>query len=66
MDENKKKCPYCGEEILTTAKKCRYCGEWLAEQARAEEIEPQEKKMMVCPVCAEQIEVGTKVCPKKR
>ena len=24
-----KQCPYCGEEILTTAKKCKHCGEWL-------------------------------------
>lgn len=24
-----KLCPYCGEEILTTAKKCKHCGEWL-------------------------------------
>ena len=24
-----KLCPYCGEEILTTAKKCKHCNEWL-------------------------------------
>lgn len=24
-----KNCPYCGEEILTTAKKCKHCGEWV-------------------------------------
>ncbi len=23
-----KQCPFCGEEILTTARKCKHCGEW--------------------------------------
>lgn len=26
---DRKKCPFCGEEIMVTAKKCRFCGEWL-------------------------------------
>ena len=24
-----KRCPYCGEEIMTAARKCKHCGEWL-------------------------------------
>jgi len=29
-----KPCPYCAEEIATTAKKCRFCNEWLDGSAR--------------------------------
>ncbi len=29
MEQNKKTCPYCGEEIMAAARKCRWCGEWL-------------------------------------
>ena len=29
----KKKCPFCGEEIMAAAKKCKYCGKKLNAQA---------------------------------
>lgn len=32
MEPDKKKCPYCGKEIMVSAKKCRYCGEWLNDE----------------------------------
>jgi len=31
-----KKCPFCGEEILTAAIKCKHCGEWLGEKPHVE------------------------------
>ena len=52
--EEKKRCPYCGEEILAVAKKCKHCGEWL---------EQKDTQKISCPVCGEKIEADAKVCP---
>lgn len=36
--EEKKKCPFCGEEIMAEAKKCKHCGEWL-DKEHIEDVE---------------------------
>ncbi len=49
MEENKKKCPFCGAEINNEAKKCRFCGNWIDEE-------------ISCPYCAEKIKASAKKC----
>ena len=53
MEQETKKCPFCGELILAEAKKCKHCGEW---------IERDEKLMEACPYCGEDNPAGTVRC----
>lgn len=45
-EETTKACPYCGEQILTTAIKCKHCGEFL-EKKPQEETQPVKKKKKI-------------------
>lgn len=36
----KKKCPYCGGEIMMAARKCKHCGEWIEEKPQSAPVSP--------------------------
>lgn len=45
----RKKCPYCGEEIAASAKKCRFCGEWLEEPPQPSQATPSHPTRTALP-----------------
>lgn len=48
MEDKKRRCPYCSEEILETAIKCKHCQSWIKKK---------------CPFCAEMIDSNLDRCP---
>lgn len=44
MEDNTKRCPYCGEEIKATAIKCKHCGEFLEEEKSESLSAPETNK----------------------
>lgn len=47
MGEAKKRCPYCGEEIMAVAKKCKHCGSWLDESTKPLQERKETQKLHV-------------------
>lgn len=52
MEQEKIKCPYCGEEILAVAKKCKHCGEWLEEEALSDDNQEYDENVYEDESCS--------------
>lgn len=47
--DNRKECPYCGEDIAASAKKCRFCGEWFEGENALQVPETVETEIVRTP-----------------
>lgn len=48
MEKDTKKCPYCGEEILSQAIKCKHCGEFISDNNESDSKDR-------CPNCGSKL-----------
>ena len=53
--DNKKKCPFCAEEILKEAKKCKFCKEDLDLSKFKKTSTIIDESKIKCPYCKEEV-----------
>jgi predicted RNA-binding Zn-ribbon protein involved in translation (DUF1610 family) len=46
LERHEAPCPFCGEQILTSARKCKHCGEWLSRESAQEGLDTSEQSRL--------------------
>ena len=64
MNVDKKKCPFCAEEILVDAIKCKFCKEELSNDNTKKKLQKkiEIQNLKLCPYCKEKINLQAIKC----